>query len=463
MAGLLATTSALLQLLTRPVLGLADNGDYKRLVSPLHLVARLPPGQAPKQYLVLRYVPGVSGEQQYRSTELVFARLVHRVIIGLGLGPGMDVRALGVAHAVLLGVAVWLVVRALPGPLAPRAVTAVLLIVVVTDTRFVVYLNSFFTEPMSSLALLFLVAAVLHAWRAPTVSPWALVAASVAGLALVLDKSQHAPLALPIVAVLLARRCRWPRSGRWIGRLLPAVASVVLVVSAVGYVRSQPAHLDESNRYNAVFVEVLGHSANPAADLRSLGLDPRLVRYAGRPIYLPGNATKDPAFGDFFDRVTTRRIAVFYLEHPGRGLALAHRGATASMELIPAGVSPQLGTETRADSAEPVYDACKLCLFSTVSRGLRGASALLMPALWLAAAVTAWAVRRRPDRSTDGIAAVLLLLLSVAATAMLVALLGEGEFEIVKHLYLGSFGNALLAVFVVHAAGVLLAERLSRQ
>ena len=47
------------------------------------------------------------------------------------------------------------------------ALTASLLTLVLTDTRFIVYYNSFFTEPASLVALLFLIAILLHLCRRP--------------------------------------------------------------------------------------------------------------------------------------------------------------------------------------------------------------------------------------------------------------------------------------------------------
>src|SRR4051794_21123318 len=149
LAGLLASLSALLQILTSPVLGLADNGDYKRVLNHLDLVAVRPPGQSHFQFLVLDYVSGPAPEQSYTSTELFFVGAVRWLHDLLGFGPNLDLRVVGGAHALALGVAVWLVVRALPGSRVLRAVTAGVLVVVVTDTRFVVYLNSFYTEPAS--------------------------------------------------------------------------------------------------------------------------------------------------------------------------------------------------------------------------------------------------------------------------------------------------------------------------
>lgn len=461
LAGIAAALSTLLQLMVSPILGLADNGDYKRILRPLGLGAVVPRERSPRfQYVWLHYAPAQRMGSSYRATEFELVRLTHRLSVILGFGPGLDLRLVGAVHAALLGLAVWLIVRALPGPLPLRALTALLLVIVLTDTRFTVYLNSLFTEPASLLALLFLVAALLHAWRRPTLSPGVLLAVTLAAAALILSKSQNAVLVIPIVIVLLLPRAEWSKlhlTGRWRGRIPGAACAALLIVLSAAYLRDQPADLEHDNRYNAVFVELLGHSTNPRRDLVDLGLSPELARYAGKPIYVPGNATHDPAFAGFFSKVTEFKLASFYLTHPGRALALAHRGATASMYLRPVGVSPPLGNQTLDSGAPPYYTACKLCLYSTISQQTRGASAILLPALWLAALAAALALLRRGARDPTGrpVAIVLLLLLSFAVISMAVALLGEGEFEIVKHLYLTSAIDALITVLTIHAAGLL--------
>ena len=243
-AGAAAALSSLLQLLVSPVLGLADNGDYKRILQPLGLAAVVPPGQPPNfQYLWLHYAPARQIGGSYRATEFELVHVVRRISVMLGFGPNFDVRLVGIAHSLLLGVAVWLIVRALPGSLALRALTALLLVISITDTRFTVYLNSFYTEPASLLALLFLIAALLHAWRRPTLTPAVLIAFTVAAAALVVSKSQNAVLAAPIVVVLLVRRVEWRRlhlTGRWRGRVPGAVCALLLVALSAFYLHDQP-------------------------------------------------------------------------------------------------------------------------------------------------------------------------------------------------------------------------------
>ena len=468
-AGLAATVSTLAQLLVHPVLGLADNGDYKRLLLPLGLKTQVPAGQPPRfQYFWLHYDAGPTTHYAYRDTEYAIAFAVKKLSVIFGLGSPFDLRYMGIAHALLLGIAVWLIVRALTGPLWLRAITALLLVVALTDTRFTVYLNSFYTEPASLLALLFLIAAVLHAWRRPALSLWCLIAIGVSAAALIVSKSQNALLVLPAAGLVLARRVQWPRLklvGRWRGRVPGAVCAVVLIGISVGYLRGQPVGFERINRYNAVFVELLGNSRHPAQDLADLGLPTGLAKYAGIPVYSPRNATRDPNFQDFYDKMTQTKLAEFYVTHPGRAVELANRGAKAAMYLRPVGVSPPLGNQTLASGAPPYFTACRLCLYSTASQASRSASGLIYPALWAGALAAAFALlftARRDTSSaggTSGLAVALIGLVTSAATAMAVALLGEGAFEIVKHLYMTSVCNALIAVLSIQAAGLLIIRR----
>src|ERR1700759_5283981 len=115
LAGTAAAASTLLQILVPPVLGLADNGDYKRLLRPLGLTPVVAPGNSPSfKYIWLHYAPAPAGGGGYASRQVGLAHVVRRLSVMLGFGQVFDMRLIAVAHALVLGLAVGLVVRALP-------------------------------------------------------------------------------------------------------------------------------------------------------------------------------------------------------------------------------------------------------------------------------------------------------------------------------------------------------------
>ena len=92
--------------------------------------------------------------------------------------------------------------------------------------------------------------------------------------------------------------------------------------------------------FHTMFMEILPKSPDPAADLRALGLDPRLARYSGMNAYLPEAPIDDPAFrAAFYDRFHVRDVVLFYVERPARLFERVREGAQQAFMLR----TPRLG------------------------------------------------------------------------------------------------------------------------
>jgi len=458
-AGLSAFLLSAGQLLVwRPPIGLADNGDYGRLLCQLGQKAVLPAGvPAYFRWVNFRYQQSPQGHcLSYYSTELPVLRAAQWVSKHLFHFTGLDLQVVGLIHAAILAILVWLVVRVLPGPRWVRVVAAIVLLIGICDTSFVVYLSSAYSEPMSMMGVLALLAAGLHTWRYSVVSTVGLLCIFGAALLLILAKTQNAPLAVVVLLALVARRCPL---GRWRGtitaRFLPVILGLILVLVAANYSASAPRTLRQNNKYDAVFFELLNNSSNPAQDALALGLDPSLARYAGTSAYSRPNASSDPAFAEFDHVVSYWKLAQFYAARPGRMLDLAARGAHASLSMRP----KYLGSY--AASSGYRGQACRLCLVSSAASALQPVAPVLVPVLWLGSIVTAVALRRRRagPGETRALADALILLPTLAIGAFAAALLGEGGYEMVKHMFLVAVTDVVLLPMVGVGVAILLGDR----
>lgn len=473
LAGIATTVLSGWQLLVAPVVGMADNGDYLRVLRHvgIDVVPRLasPDAATRTGYVSLawHHAPNIPSTDGFFSTEVPLVRLALR--LG-GYGGGNDVwdlRWLGAVHAVLLGAGVWLVLRALPGRRPARILAAVVLVAAFADSAFVVYLNSLYSEPATLFGLLLVVAAGLHQWRRParsvTGALLGMLAILVAGLALVLSKSEAAPLAAPLAVAVV---CRAHPVGRLRGRLgertVPALVALALVVVAVGYVGFQPRELARANLYDSVFYEALVHAERPVDELRQLGLDPALARWQGSSFFARPNALTDPAFHGFYQQVSYGSVARLYLAHPHQAGSLVKRGLLASTEIRP----DYLGNYSVGSGRPPRTIACRLCGYSRLARLLRPAAPVLVPLLYLGALAAGVALRRerRSPRSRGyrGLADVLLLLAVTGPLELLTALVGEGGYELVKHLYLFDAITAVTAALTLVAAVSILGKARQR-
>lgn len=436
--GMLATLVALAVLFVPSAIGVADNGDELRVACPLGLTPNLAPGQDVYFHsaaLTYRRGPLNTGVNcDYRSTAAIPMRageVVSRLLPGR---PALDLRVMGVFYAVLLGVAVAALVAALPRRQRLRIFTGLGLVAVVGDVAFVPYFSSGYSEPLGLVGALASIGLLAIGWRRasrPGVG-WLLITTT-AILATVGAKPQYGPLALVFAPALLLCGVDFGRvSAGFRSRALPICAAVVVVAVGGLAARSSPMSFQQSNRYNAFFFELLGHSPNPAADLREFRLPPTLARFSGSSRFAEPNASTDPGFAEFSERVNYKTLGEFYATHPSRTVSLLARGFRA-------GADPrdsQLGNFRYAGGPDVARTACRWCLASAVGHVLRPASPFIAPIVWLICTLLGVVAVLGGDRERRALGGAVLLSVAGSVVLFLAATFGEGSYELTKHLQL---------------------------
>lgn len=457
--GFLGALAALLQLFWGQDIGLADNGDGYRLMCHFWLVKRIDVIGDP---LVMHYAPvtyGCPPQLAYLSSQEWLVRPA-LWIYRLRYESGFDLRALGILHSALFGLLLAALYLALPGRRRPRALTVVVAGVLLADVTFVTYFVSPFSEPATFLGLLAVVAAAAWYVRARATPWWPLLLLTVATAFLVLAKSQTFVFALLVTPVLLSRRVEAGRfSGAWRGRAVPAAASVVLLATAAGNLLQQPPFFVEVNNHNLVFHTLLVESPDPGSVLRSLGVPEDLVRYRGTGYFDPQAHGKeeDPQYRQFTREVNRRKLVVYLATHPGHWPRLLETGAEAVSELRPDYLSNYPTPRRDDDLLAPRPNPTERLLGS-----LRHVSWPLFPVVWLAALVAgALALFRRSfTAEARALGAVCYLLGATAFSQVVIAVAGDGYYELVKHTVLSGYATALLLAV---AAGALVAALVPRR
>lgn len=351
----LAALVTLWMVLGTPVKGLANNGDYQRLMQPLGVQAE--PGQpAVAGTLVQHFMTGVPtsvterlpapldtpaqrryyyGRYGYASSQLLVDKAAVTVGAAVGDPRHVDIRWIGLANALVLLAGLALVLVALR-PLAPgaRSVAALLCVVAFTDFGYVEYFNSFFSEPSELTFLLCAVGAAagigaLDGWRRHA----SVVLFVVSTVAFVWSKEGDFLSALPLMVagVLLA----WRHERRLAGRLGVVAACAVLGGATWVSAQSNIPYYQQQHYYDGTFDGILPSAPTPAVAVRELHLAPWLARYSGYPAF----AGADSAFAlhgihaAFFDHISYEKMVAFYLEHPRTLLTALSVASGPSLDL----------------------------------------------------------------------------------------------------------------------------------
>jgi hypothetical protein len=313
------------QLFVPPSVGLADNGDFGRLIDRFDLGPADKVDSDQYSYFTTQWIydPTYHWTSDNFSSELIL--ICGALLIGWTSSTNQfDIRIMGSIHA-LLWIGCFIALLVAIRPLAPRIrwATAIAGLFILTDASYVTMCNSFYMDTAAFLFLAWAVALWLSMATGRRPSLGLFWAFSIASALCLMSKSQHAPLGvfLWILAGLAALRFE--------GRKRKAAAfaiSLIIPLGAWTAYRLMPITDARMPQYSVVFRKILESTRTPDEDLRDLGLGPEYARYIARDRDpLPDFASETKWWDDFLGRATRGRVMLFHLRHPWRALAMMYR------------------------------------------------------------------------------------------------------------------------------------------
>jgi hypothetical protein len=422
-------------LMVKPVIGMADNGDFRRIMGTVGLNYLDPAASFRDQYFDYMHTQfafanvAVGG---YLSTHIVVAFLA--VWINKWVHPGLfDIRFLSAIYICLLLTAFVCSLRLnLLASWTSKLAFALLFMIVFLDVGYTSYFNSFFGEPIAFIFMLITVASAL--WLAEQENPrrWVFMVFFLAAIFLAGSKIQNAPVGL-ILGVLCLRFMGMSMQLSW-KKTVAFCSALLLLVSAAFYILA-PKELKGINQYQSVFYGVLKDSPSPEQDLRELGLDTKLAVLANTNYFTPHTDIPQQSAElqkDFYSHISHAKIAMFYLMHPARYWQKLQVTASHAMTVR----ASYLGNYDKAEGFERGKITSSFSLWSQFK------TKYVPHTLWFIcffyflyyfivlqyARQTVWT-----NRFMYEIFAVIPL---IGAVAFLVPLLGDGEADMEKHLFL---------------------------
>jgi hypothetical protein len=430
---LLVFALAARQLFVPPIVGMADQGDYVRVMGPLGL-AHVGTSYEDTVFLWVQptyRVAAVDMAPFLPSAELLFAGIA-RGLDGLVSSDGLfDLRLLGGVHVAAYLAAIWLLLRgarALPGP--ARVVAWLGTLAVAPDVACVAYLNSFYSEPAALVFLFATLGLALGEIAREAPSRSGLWAYSVCAALLASTKPQHYALAVPLAALPLALLASRHWRTRWT-TVVPLSAG--LMVLAALLFASLPAWQKHPARWHSVFHGVLAVSPSPAEDLAEFGLEPDLARFRlAYAIEVDGKQVPAP-YMEVGGRFGFLDIARFYVRHPDRLGAVAAACARDAFVWR----EPRLGNYTRESGRPGSAHAPSYTGWSPFEdRAFPKRLWFLVVFFAVFGGVAAWELRRGLDTAAGRTAALCLTVAAMAVLAFLVVVVAGGVENVVIHLFL---------------------------
>lgn len=324
-------------LLFKPVIGMADNGDFLRIMGTVGLDYKDQAMTYQDKYFgwfIREFSIKDMGLGGYVTTSLAPAVLA-KGLSWLLNGGVFDMRFLAAVYIVFFIGAAWVLLKynKRRSPWV-NALMAVLFLLMFTDIGYSAYYNSLYSEPTAFIAMLLTLgfaAALLHRKGSMSLH---LAGFVIAAVFLTGAKVQNAPVGI-LLSLLCLRLSFLRKGGGWRKRTV-WLALFLAAVSLATYF-SLPKEIKIINQYQTVFYGVLKDSPTPAEDLRELGLPERLAVNAGTNYFEKAPIDQHAAVfaEEYYPRFSHMKVAEFYLKHPSRFYDKLKVAAGSSMTIRP--------------------------------------------------------------------------------------------------------------------------------
>lgn len=464
--GVLAVT--FFALFVKPLIGMADNGDYFRILYSNGLYFNAPDydsqylGYFIKDYGVLQYYN--ENGLTLSSSQSLFIRLSLFVSELFGNSVTFDIRYQAAIFTVLYVAAVYLLVESVTWKLRPKLgySLAALAIFMFGDTGYTAFFNSFYSESVVLIAMLYVFASVLLLYRHRYNVYVLTVLFGLSALVLTTSKQQNAPVG--IILAFAGIYFVFIRKGRAY-RMTMGLVLAGLLAAGIGTYALIPQEFVNINKYHAMTRGVLLSASDPEAALESFGIDKQYALLKGTVYYDPYAAidVDSPQLQEqFYDKYGFGSILLYYITHPAEANHMLQLAAQEAFTIRPGAMGNYEKSAGKPFGAQTIFFSAYSWLkdmFTPKTFGFIVIWMIVVIGLYMPSTVTA--IKERRPFPLPLLATMMLVGLSGIA----VSIIGAGDADLAKHEFLFTLAFDLVSFLTVSelAAGTLWGSRPVRQ
>ncbi|MDG0811672.1 glycan biosynthesis hexose transferase WsfD [Cohnella rhizosphaerae] len=455
-AAVLAISAA--ALFVKPYIGMADNGDYFRILYSNGIYFSAPDyaeqyfGYFVKHYGIFQYFN--ENGATLTSSQSLFIRIALQLNIWLLDARTFDIRVQAAIYLLLYTVAVYMLVEALTWRTSAKRgyIIAAAAVFIFGDTAYTAYFNSFYSEALMLVMSLFTLSSGLLIYRGRFNDYAMLAVFVVSSLLLVTSKQQNAPLGILIalfgIWVLLAR------SGRRYRLSAAGGLTLLLVVSIASYVLI-PQEFVNINKYHAMTRGVLPDSSDPEKSLERMGIDGQYSLLSGTIYYEPYttiDVNSNKMLTEFYGKFGFGKVLAYYAAHPDQAGRMLNLAAKDAFTTRPEAMGNFEKSEGHAYGAQTNF----FSLYSTLKKLLTPKTfgflflwTIIVVGLYMPSFVSA--VRTKNRRQAVRLPLLLMMIL-MGLAGIAISIVGAGDADLAKHEFMFTIAFDLVTFVTISDA-----------
>lgn len=450
-------------LLTPPYIGMADNGDYFRILYSNGLYFNDPNynnqylGHFVKNYGIYQYY-NENGSTLF-SSQTLFIKVSLVLNLLFHDAHRFDIRFQAGMYIVLYTAAIYLLVEALTWKMSKKRgyLVAILTIFILGDTGYTAYFNSFYSESVVLIMTIFMVAAGIFMYRKRFNDYVMLAVFVLSGIILTTSKQQNAPVGL-IIAIfgVIFIYIRKKRSYR----MITATLLIALLGVGIGSYVLIPQEFVNINKYHAMTRGVLMGSVNPEKTLESFGIDKQYAVLDETLYYDPYTslAVDSKHMQDqFYSKYNVGSILAYYIAHPDQAGKMLNLAAQDGFAIRPHALGNYEAATGKPFGAQTIFFSGYSLLKDNLAPKTFGFVilwTLIVMGLYMPSFVKA--IRTGQRRNAVRLP-LIVMIIAIGLSGIFVSIIGAGDADLTKHEFLFTLVFDLVSLITI---GDLLAKRL---
>lgn len=458
-AALAVLIITVIALFTPPYIGMADNGDFFRILYSNGLYFNAPDydsqylGHFVKNFGILQYYN--ENGTTFTSSQSWFIQLSIALNTLLASSQVFDVRFQAAILTILYIIAIYLLVESLTWKIARKYgyIIALLAIFMFGDTGYTAFFNSFFSEGIVLIMMMLVFASGLLLYRRRYNDYAMLAVFTVSGFLLTTSKQQNAPVGVIIAVIgLFYLFIHVKRTFR----VLMLTSLTVLMLAGIATYVLIPKEFVNINKYHAMTRGVLMGSDDPEGALEALGMDKQYAILKDSIYYEPFTTVDvdSPILEEnFYSQYGFGAIVGYYISHPDQAGSMLNLAAKNAFSIRPAAMGnyeksagKPFGQQTSFFSG---YSLLKEAL-APKTFGFIVIWMIVVIGVYMPAFVAA--IKARNLRRASRLPLIVMMMLA-GLSGIFVSIIGAGDADLAKHEFLFTAAFDLIT-FLVIADGV---------
>ncbi len=461
-------------------IGLSDNGDFRRVL----LANNMEYEDEDNHYYLFKqdYKMNVEGdtfpekisylcesnneEEIYSSPHFVIIKaskimnfVVNTIIVKDETH--YNIAYLAFIYILMLSIAAWGIFTFFADESRKLQITVfVIFLIMFCDSGYLLYFNSLYGEPLQYVSLMMLIALGLLIYKRPTIPKVVCFFVSLYFFA----GSKLANVPYSVIVSLLAlsfaflRKDRKYKIGVGVSVILAAVCIANLYVSI-------PDWMHNDTTYQSVFFGAVKETETPEKDFEQLGIDKKYIPLINTHAYMdedeyPIDITTDEFNEDFYEKISKADVLFFYLRHPVRFAKEVAFAIENSSCLRPLNCGTSKTVIMDYTDCYSLWSNVRVATKFLYNPWIVLIIALIMTAYVITVHIFLVRNKRATNEKRLYIIMVMYVLLAGLWINMCLPILGNGEADIMKHMFL--FANCMDVLFAGIIIGIVKMQKKNR-